>query len=508
MTRPPHGSSTRCRWQRAAALAMAMSLAASCSAQGTSDATRSTSEGSTTSTTEGGAAEDTPTTTPGDDPSIDPDEPADDVADEVFPGQGDPRIDVEHYEVEVRADPGQPEIEGTVTITLAPTTADPLDSFTLDLNGPTVSAASIDGTDVEVSEAPDDDGEIVLTPADALSPGTSVDLELIYGGTPEPTTFPDLGVPVGWQPDDDGGWFTMSEPDGTSTWVPVSEHPSDKATWTITLDTPSDTVGVANGRLVSKERAEGRRRWVWDTDEPMASYLVVAAVGDYDLVERAGPGDTQAVFAFPRNLGAEDRAGFAELDEIMAFYAKTFGGYPDDDTGAIVVATDLSLALETQTRPLFGLDALGGDKVWALAHELAHQWYGDAVSPATWEDLWLNESFATYADWLYQDENGGPPLRTTADRAGPSNLAVLDLDAAATFDIAIYEGGARALYALRLTVGDEPFAEILERWYIENDGTSVTTEDFITLAEEVSGEDLESFVDDWLRSAEQPDLPG
>lgn len=496
------------RWHRCAAVAVAMVLAVGCSARGEDAGERPVTEDpttSTTTTTDDRSADETPPTT-----NEDPADPeADDVADDVFAGQGDPRIDVEHYEVELSADPGAPEIQGTATITLRPATAAPLDDFTLDLNGPVVSDASIDGTDVVIAESPEDDGEIVLTPAAALAPGEPIDLRLTYGGAPEPTTFPDLGVPVGWQPDDEGGWFTMSEPDGTSTWVPVSEHPSDKATWTVTLDTPSDAVGVANGRLTARAETEGRRQWTWETDEPMASYLVFAAVGAYDLVERPGPGDTEAVFAFPPSVGDEDRANFEELDEIMAFYAESFGGYPDDDTGAVVVATDLRLALETQTRPLFGLDALGGDKVGALAHELAHEWYGNAVSPATWEDLWLNESFATYADWLYQDETGGRSIRANADRAVDiSDLAVLDPDAAATFDPVIYDGGARALYALRLTVGDEDFAEILERWFTDNDGTSVTTDDFVALAEEVSGQDLEAFVQDWLRSTDQPDLPG
>ncbi len=476
-----------------------------CSASGGERPEASPEPGQTT-TSAPEAGEATPPAAPA--PGDPPDAAADDVPDEVFGGLGDPRIDVRHYEVVVTADPGRAELSGTATLTLAATTEEPLPSFTLDLKGPTVSAVEVDGEAAEVDEAPE---ELEITPTEALRPGVEVEVAITYAGEPELAEFPGLGVPVGWQADSEGGWFTMSEPDGTSTWVPVNEHPSDKATWTITLDTPADQVGVANGRLVSREVQGDRRRWVWETDEPMATYLVLAAVGDYDLVERTGPGGVRIVLAFPTSLPEARRAGFDELDDILTFFEDTFGGMPDDDSGAIVVATPLGLALETQTRPLFGIDAVGSEEVWALAHEIAHQWYGNAVSPASWADLWLNEGFATYADWLYLDHTGRVDVADSAGGRGdviPSRgLAVLDPEAAGTFDGAVYDGGARTLHALRLTVGDDAFFEILERWYAEHDGTSVTTADFTDLAEEVAGEDLEAFFDDWLRAEEQPDLP-
>lgn len=497
--RPRH----RPRWRRSvaatAALAVTLSSLVGCAATG-SDGSRAAP------TTTAAPTPDGPTTTdgPGAGPGIDP--TVDDVADAVFDGLGDPRIDVEHYAVTLRADPGDPAVSGTATITLSATTAEPLRSFTLDLAGPTVTKATIDDRKVAVTAA--GAGEIELTPAEALAPGVDTDVVIAYRGEPEPRRFPRLGVPVGWQPDDDGGWFTMSEPDGTATWVPVSDHPSDKATWTITLDTPADAVGVANGRLRSQHDKAGRTKWVWDTDQPMASYLVFVGIGAYDLVERDGPGDIEAVFAFPPGLSEDRRAGFEGLDDIMAFYAEQFGGYPDDDTGAIVVATDLRLALETQTRPLFGLDGVGRQRVPALAHELAHQWFGDAVTPKQWGDLWLNEGFATYTDWLYQDHTGEADIAALAEEAtGAGELAVADPEAAASFDPAVYEGGARALYALRLTVGDATFTKILRRWFDTYDGANATTAEFVELAEDVSGQDLSTFFDEWIHRPDQPDLP-
>lgn len=505
----PLAPQRRARTRRAAAgLTAALVLAglAACSADGGATAGR----GRTTTTAATGTTGPQPD---GEgprpiDPDAAPDPDVDDVTDEVFDDLGDPRIDVSHYAVVVTADPGRPELRGTATLTLTALTAEPLADLTLDLRGPVVSEATVDGEPAEVADA--DPDEIRITPAEPIEPGTEAEVVLTYAGEPDQDEFPGLGVPVGWQPDDVGGWFTMSEPNGTSTWVPASDHPSDKATWSITLDTPDDVVGVANGRLVSQESAEGRTAWVWETDEPMATYLVLAAVGDYDLVQRAGPDDAQVVFAFPSDLPAEDRAGFDDLDAIVDYFGETFGEYPDDDLGAIVVPTSLGLALENQTRPLFGLDAVGEGEVWALAHELAHQWFGNAVSPARWDDLWLNESFATYADWLWRDHAGEADIAVLAERVGvprQGGLAVTDPEAAASFDGVIYEGGARALHALRLTIGDEPFFELLRRWYAERDGTSASTDDFTALAEEVAGEDLDAFFDAWLRAPKQPALP-
>lgn len=493
---------TRRRRAGGIALGLVALVLPACSAQGSgSDAaprattTRPDADGSAP----GGS---TTTTEP---PRTDVDPSVEDVPDEVFDGLGDPRIDVRHEEVEVTADPGQAGISGRAVLTLTATTADPLPSFTLDLRGPEVDELTVDGTAAEVDAGPD---QIAVTPATPLEPGVEVEVAVSYSGTPDPTAFPGLGVPVGWQADDAGGWFTMSEPDGTATWVPVNDHPSDKATWTVSLDTPADAVGVSNGRLVSSDTDGERRLWVWETDRPMASYLVLAAIGAYDLVRQDGTDGRKLAFAFAPQVEEADRRGFERTDEILSFLAEQFGPYPDDDAGVIVVDSSVGLALETQTRPLFGLDGVDAE---ALAHELAHQWFGDDVSPASWADLWLNESFATYADWLWAEHDLGADLRDLADAPyvfSEGGLAVTDPRAAATFDGVIYQGGARALLALRLTIGDAPFAEILRRWVQQYGGGTATTADFTALAEQVSGEDLDAFFDAWLRSPTQPDLPG
>lgn len=449
-------------------------------------------------------AEPPPTTAP-----LTFDDRPDDVPDEVFPGFGDPRIDVRSYDVTVRADPGELALEGEVTMVLAPSGDDPVRDLTLDLQGPTITEATVAGRPAQVQAG---DAEVVITPAVPLLAGEEVEAVLAYEGEPSQEPFPVFGISVGWQPDDEGGWFTMSEPGGTSTWVPCNDHPSDKATWRVTLDVPEGIEGISNGRLEGDgpEVTDGRARWTWSEDEPMATYLVLAAVGDYDLVTREVDG-IRSTFAFPTSLADDQRSGFDVHDEIVRFFSDTFGPYPGDDSGAIVVPVDLGVALEVQTRSLFGADSVGSD-VGALAHELAHQWYGNAVTPASWEDLWLNEGFATYGDWLWREHDGGRSVDEEAARAlerqGASTIGVRDPQAAATFDFLIYEGGAVVLHALRRTVGDDAFFTILRRWFDEFRGTAATTDDLVALSSEVAGTDLADFFTTWLDGAPLPELPG
>lgn len=431
-----------------------------------------------------------------------------DVPDQVFPGRGDPRIDVIHYDLEVRADLDDPTVRGRSRIELRPLTAEPLTSFTLDLRGPEVETVTIDGDEATAS-TDDHVGQVIIEPEKPLAPGRTSELIISWAGRPASEEFPTLEVPIGWRSDDHGGWFTLAQPDGTSTWAPVNDHPSDKATWRIALDTPAELTGVSNGELAASSVHNDRRRWVWETREPMAPHVLLAAVGDYRLVERSGSGGVPITLAVHSSVDDALVEGFDEVEEIIAFFTDTFGEYPASSGGAIVVPVDLGLALETQSRPTFGTDGVARDHVWALAHELAHEWFGNAVTPVSWEDLWLSESFATYADWLWLDHSGIQDIDDLAAAAERSTgrLAVLDVEAAATFDNMVYEGGARALHGLRHQVGDDAFFDILSTWYEEHRGGSASTADFILLAERVSGEDMANWSEDWLESVDQPDLP-
>lgn len=423
----------------------------------------------------------------------------DDVADLALPGLGDPRIDVTAYDVTLDLEVQDGQVEGRAVLDLAAVTREPLASFTLDLAGPEVDWVRVAGRSARVHDL---GSELEIEPSQPLPPLEVVKVEVQYHGQPATEAREGLDTLVGLQSDDFGGRFSIGEPDGTATWVPVNDHPSDKARWRTTIVTPEAFTGIGNGRLEATDRDGQRTSWTWATDQPMASYQVLVAAGRYDLVERGRPGGPHLTFAFPEDLPAADRAAFDRVEEIVDFFNATFGPYPAADGGAIVVPAELGVALETHTRPIFSDRWIRDGQVQALAHEIAHEWFGNAVSPATWTDLWLNEGFATYADvlWWHHLEGTSVEAQLLDDT---NRLMALDRaphtpEAARTFSPAVYGGGARAVHALRLEVGDEAFWRIVRAWLATHGGAVAGTADFIALAEREAGRDLTDLFDRWL----------
>ncbi|MET0325568.1 MAG: M1 family metallopeptidase [Ilumatobacteraceae bacterium] len=220
----------------------------------------------------------------------------------------------------------------------------------------------------------------------------------------------------------------------------------------------------------------------------------------------------------PASVGDIASGSFARQPEILRFLAGYFGPYPFDDAGGIVDdAPELGFALENQTRPiyspLFFTDQLSGDIV--VVHELAHQWFGDDVRLARWKDIWLNEGFATYAEWLWAEHEGlgtaheqfegfmgflaadDPFWSVPIGDPGPDRL----------FDEAVYVRGALTLHALRLTVGDDAFFRIVRTWARRESGEAVTTPEFVRLAESISHQDLDALFATWLDTPAKPDAP-
>lgn len=220
----------------------------------------------------------------------------------------------------------------------------------------------------------------------------------------------------------------------------------------------------------------------------------------------------------PPPVGLAVKASFKRQPEILSFLAQSFGPYPYRVGGGIVDDAPLGFALETQTRPIYSSaffgDPISGDSV--VVHENAHQWYGDSLAVAHWKHIWLNEGFATYAEWLWAEREGQGTTAETFDfiySAIPDDdpfwsLTIGDPGAGHEFDGQVYTRGAMTLQALRLTVGDSSFFRILRQWAQTNAGGNVTTEQFVALAEKVSGQELSPLFDAWLFSPTKPAAPG
>jgi aminopeptidase N len=420
------------------------------------------------------------------------------LGDPYYPELGGGSIDVQHYALALTVSGDGRRIDGTATLTILP--APPLASISLDLLGLDVVAVTVDGVDARVER---DGRELRITPAEPLRTHRPVDVVVAYGGEPQPVDTPSLG-PTGWLTRPAGGSYVIGEPEGAATWFPANDHPSDKATFSYDITVPAGVEAVANGRLVERTDTV----WRWSMDEPMATYLAQLAVGQFTLTSAPGPGGVELRNAFADTVAGEVAPAFERQGEMVAFFAERFGPYPFDAYGALVVDVPLGLALESQSFSLFG--AVFIDEV-VVAHELAHQWFGDAVSPATWRDIWLNEGFATYAQWLWVEHAGGPTVAQSAaaahDRLGATSVPPGDPGPARLFDLAVYDRGALMLHALGVEIGEDALGELLRRWYEERRGATGSTEQLVALAEEVSGRPLDELFRSWLYLDAVPPLP-
>jgi aminopeptidase N len=425
------------------------------------------------------------------------------VDDPYYPQLGNGGYDVEHYDLALTWLPEANRIEGVTTIE-AQATQD-LSSFNLDLlAGLDVDEITIDDEAADAERQ--DDHEITVTPESELGKGDTFTAVVTYGGTSRPVEglLPGLG---GWVTDG-REVYVASEPDGAAGIFPSNDHPSDKASYTMAITAPADLVVVANGTAgeTGDDAEAGTKTWHFDQPEPMASYLLQIAMGNFTIDESTSPDGVPI-----RNVYDNDvpRAGVPheQTGEIIDYYAETFGPYPFGVYGALVVDDPLGFALETQTLVLFP----GEIDRETVAHELAHQWFGDDVSPATWRDIWLNEGFATYASWMWLDAGTGQDIEDRVRREA-QNTAELLLPPAdpggpeTLFDGSVYYRGALTLHVLRHSMGDDKFVELLQAWVERYGGRSATTADFEALAGELSGEDLTPLFDAWLRSDELPRL--
>ncbi|BDZ64494.1 M1 family metallopeptidase [Agromyces mangrovi Wang et al. 2018] len=458
------------------------------------------------------------------------------VGDAYFPYAGNGGYDVLHYDLDITYTPPAPspaplegEFHGVATIDLVPT--QDLDRFNLDLRGMDVLALSVNGK-AAASVAPplvgdevdgaaywqvQDDAarvwELTVQPRPKLKAGAQVQVVVEYGGT---TTRPlDIeGALYGWVTQRDGA-MVVSEPEGSMTWYPVSDHQTDKASYSFEITVPEGKVAVANGlQPKPEETADGWTTWYWDAPDQQASYLTTASVGDYDLRDvYESTSGVPIIDAVDTKLSdsrlATTNASLDRQADMIDFFESKFGPYPFVAYGAIVDNDSVGYALETQTRPVYSSQASEG----TVAHEAAHQWFGNAVSPERWQDIWLNEGWATYATWMWNEERG---LRTAQESFDtwytPTrtqaywNVQIGDPGPMGLFLTQVYNRGAGTLHALRLEVGDDAFFAAAQLWLERYDDSAGTSEDFQDVYEEVSGADLDAFFQVWLYDQQKPTL--
>ena len=430
-----------------------------------------------------------------------------DGADPYVPHHGDPAYGVEHYDLELAYNPRGNRLDGTATLTcraLAET-----DRVEVDLHHLKVVNVYCDGSAVRWQHR---NGRLRVTLPEPLADGDPFTLRVRYRGTPKPVRVRMLGE-AGWEELTDGS-IVAAQPHGAPSWFPCNDRPDDKATYACSVTVPAGYRAVFSGEEEGTSRSGSGVTFHFVQEAPMASYLATLQIGRYRrLAQRAV---VPIYIAAPDGLrGPAFDASFGRQPAMMAHFVELFGRYPFDTYTAVITDDDLEIPLESQGMSTFGRNFVDPEwkSVRLIAHELAHQWFGNAVTLRRWRDIWLHEGFACYAEWLWAEVGGDRTTQEWADHhydrlaALPQDLLLGNPGPADMFDDRVYKRGALTLHALRSQIGDDAFFTLLRRWVAEHRGGSVETADFVALCEEVTGGDWAGFFDAWLYATPLPAAP-
>lgn len=428
------------------------------------------------------------------------------VEDPYYPKTSNPQIDTLHYNLALRWD--RTVLTGTATVIFRAMAT--TNSLRLDISPQlNVSDVAIDAKAIAYIQT----GDNLVMAVIHVAKGSQHTLTIDYSGAPATAPAPsgrgDLRGGLGWSRDPEGNVYTFQEPYGAYTWYPVNDHPSDKALYDVQVTVPRGEVAVFNGTLEGEQPAgPDATTWRWHLDEPAASYLTTIAIGDYSAYHQTMPDGTPATYwLLPQDrqllqtLKSESRRAFTWLESRL-------GSYPFSTFGVVVVGGQSGM--ETQSMVTLSRGALERPDA-VLEHEMAHQWFGDAVTPTDWRGLWLNEGWAMYLQQWYEHDTGryeyaGGITRWRAldnaarARSGPPG----DYDPTSFGDVNVYLGPALMLDRIRQRVGDRRFEELARAWVVEHEYGNVDRAEFVHWLDVKTGQSFSRLVDLWLDAPTTP----
>jgi aminopeptidase N len=432
------------------------------------------------------------------------------AADPLYPAYGNAGVDVLHYGLELAWAPETKTLTGKATIRLR--AASELSAVRLDFSPAyAVDSVTFNGAPVAGTVADND-----LTVPGVVAKDAFATVVVQYHGTPSTVPMPSHrgdAEPLGLTVAKDGGLWTMQEPYGASTWYPANDQPSDKALYDIAVTVPEGWSAVASGTAQPPEGGTFR----YTSKDPVAAYLTTLAVGRYKQETAQGPRGIPLTYWY--RPGTDDRLlpSLRKGAQQLGWLEQRFGQYPFASGGVVMVPSESGM--ETQQMITMGTPDYGTTKPAEFAksfeddllHEYAHQWFGDAVGPATWKDLWLNEGWATYVQHLYANERDkitpkrweewargvdgrlrgrlGPPGNPKAENFAESN---------------VYMCPALMLHQIHKQIGDDAFFALGREWVQRNRGTTQDRASFIAFVNQQTGKDFTTLVNTWLDSPTTP----
>lgn len=423
-------------------------------------------------------------------------------------GHGDESFDVTHYDLELDCNIARNRLNAKAVLTC--TARADLTAFELDLHGLHVAKVSIDVG--QVGKVTHKNGRLKIKIAKKIPADKRFVVTIKYAG--KPTGVPGIFGPAGWEELTDGILVT-AQPYGAASWFPCNDRPDNKASYRVRLRYAGSYWAAMTGALVSHEERGGTHRWCYEQAEPMAPYLAALHIGPGMLEPIASTSAVPMEIVHPPMVNIHAGSAFARQGEMMSAFEEMFGPYPFGSYRVVITEDALEIPLEAQAMALFGANhaVAGWPNERLVAHELAHQWFGNSLTVGDWRDIWLHEGFACYAEWLWSEASGGRSATSHANehwsrlKSQPQEVPLGDPGPANMFDDWVYKRGALTLHALRREVGDKTFFRILHEWTARHRWGVVATDDFVAVAEEVAGKSLGTLFDAWLVKLSLPAKP-
>jgi len=418
-------------------------------------------------------------------------------------------FDVTAYFLNLDIDETSRTISGTVTVN-ATSLVDGLETVALNLlDNMRVRTVTQGATGLEFTH--DDDMLIIRldVPHDA---GQAFGVTVDYSGSPSQRGYTGFGWNKYFSVSDGEAAWTLSEPEGARHWWPSKDRPDDKARVREWYTVNGDWTATGNGVLVGVDLLpSGKRRFRWEASRPVTTYLVSLAATNYATFShtyalRGGGSIPVDYYVYSEDLDRA-RVSFDATPDMLDFYEQVYGEYPFPEDKYGMSAFPFPGAMEHSTNTSYGYQLIDGLHTydWIIAHELAHQWWGDSVSPETWSDIWLNEGFATYGEVLWAEHVGG---REAYDEYMLSlwrpNFLGPVYSPNKLFGATVYDKGGWVLHMLRHLMGDTAFFQLKHDWYEQHRDGVGNTSQFQTLAEAWYGASLDGFFQQWVYGENMP----
>ena len=433
----------------------------------------------------------------------------------------DRSVDVRHTCIDLTLDPEVTHIEGSVTHHIS---ALQEETGVILLHADELTIDEVTNGDGDALQWQHDGESLTITPGKPLHVGDEYDVTIRYHGTPRRGIYfihPDAGYP-----DKRHEAWTQGQDEDAKYWFPCFDHPSEKASTELIARVPEGYTALSNGALLSSETKDGTTVWHWKQQLPHSAYLVTLAVGRFEEVMLEDGPVPMAAYV-PEGTREDAIRAFGKTPAMVRHFSERFGiEYPYEKYAQVVVQDFIFGGMENTTATTM-IDIILFDERAALdfdmddlvAHELAHQWWGDLLTCREWSHGWLNEGFATWSEVLWKEHDKGLDeadydrllmmRRYFQEDSGEYRRPIVDRryeEPIDLFDRHLYEKGGLVLHMLRHELGEAAYWRAVHTYAAHNRGRTVVTEDLRRAIEDATGRNLDGFLDQWVYHAGHPQL--